>query len=270
MDVISNLKSRWKQDWAKRPHLGGARAALEGALGMIEALPEERRELAKSGRLSQAGVDAEFREAAARDTVPALRRSLWELEKSANRLLQLEAELAPPAPDPTDLFGAAIRRECREYLRGLSLSDRMATVFGDATFTQAALEGPAALSGLTAEHRAHVVKAWVQEHHADKSAAIEEDHQALKVADVAVHVAIDTLRRVAGFEHNPHAFSHWMGEASSAVEAEIVAEKARQETLAPVVLPKPGYPFDHSWLDEIFSRHLPELYPAKPPISEAA
>lgn len=261
MTITETLRSRWREEWNTVPHLAKARGVFEAALQTIDTLPDLRLELGKSGHLSQHGIDAKFRERTAEKTIPELRRARWELEKTTNDLTRRRGELAPPAPDPMDLVSAAIRRECREFLRNMPIGESLGVAMSDPTFFAAAMEGPAVLSGLTVEQRQRLAEAWTQQNHPEKAAALEDDHAALVLADTAVRAAVETLRRVAGFEHIPSAFNDWMAEASREVEREIERERTPKPVEPPFKAPLPGEPVDKAWIDAIFANGFPDLYP---------
>jgi hypothetical protein len=75
----------------------------------------------------------------------------------------------------------------------------------------AALELPAALSGLTAETRAHVEEAYVQANHARTLNAMDDREEALAVVGAAAEIAVMEVRSHVGIE--PHAFDGWFATA---------------------------------------------------------
>jgi hypothetical protein len=146
----------------------------------------------------------------------------------------------------------------------MPIGESLGVAISDPTFFAAAMEGPAVLSGLSVEQRQRLAEAWTQQNHPEKAAALEDDQAALELADTAVRAAVDTLRRVAGFEHIPSAFNDWMKEASREVECEIERERVPKPTEPPFKPPHPGEPVDISWIDAIFAKVLPEPYPQHP------
>jgi hypothetical protein len=128
------------------------------------------------------------------------------------------ATLAKPKIDATDLAAAMLRQELRTYLRGLDLSERMTALTDkpDPAMLAAALEAPAALSGLTAETRAHVEEAYVQANHARTLNAMDDREEALAVVGAAAQIAVMEVRSHGGIE--PHAFDAWFTTADGTQE----------------------------------------------------
>jgi len=75
----------------------------------------------------------------------------------------------------------------------------------------------AALSGLTAEARAHVEEAHVQANHAQTLKAMDDREEALAVIGAAAEIAVMEIRSNVGLE--PHAFDGWFATAGGSETA---------------------------------------------------
>ena len=102
------------------------------------------------------------------------------------------------------------------FLRGLNLSERMGLLLQDPdeTLLAAALEGPPALSGLTAEMRADVEQAYVRKHHAPKLRAMEDAQEALDVVGAAAEIAVMEVRNHVGMTLDE--FDRWFADGGKA------------------------------------------------------
>jgi hypothetical protein len=75
----------------------------------------------------------------------------------------------------------------------------------------AALEAPSALSGLTAETRAHVEEVYVQANHEPTLKVMDDREEALAVVGAAAEIAVMEVRSNVGLE--PHEFDRWFSTA---------------------------------------------------------
>lgn len=117
--------------------------------------------------------------------------------------------------DPADLVGAVQRQEMRTYLRGLSDGERLKVLMEnpDLRLVQAALEMPAALSGLRSDTRAHVVEAYMQAKHAKALKALDELEQVLELLGAAVEIVINEIR--TNVRMTDAEFQAWFGVATA-------------------------------------------------------
>lgn len=271
MNIVENLRSRWAPEWTGRTDLVRLHAAFNEAVHYIEAVPEYRADLAKPGDLSAKGLNQAMRNKAAEKIVPALRRASWEAEKAANAIKAERRKLAVPASDKSDLAGALLRQEVRSFLRAANQGDRIKLIMSDPVFLQAAMEGPAALSGLTDELRADLESRMIDRAHGAAVDAMESVMEAVNVTQAAVEVASSTLQQECGFDGNTGAFNEWMAQASAGVEREIAAEKAKSEPAnsAAESLTAPVRADVQAEVDAIFAKALPHIYPDHP-VNKAA
>lgn len=265
MTIVDTLKGRWKPDWSSRPDLRKLSGHFNKTLSFIEALPTQKRDLAKPGNLSAKGLSESVRRVAAEKIVPDLRRAAWEAEKTNNAIRNERTKLAVQTPDKTDIAGALLRQEIRTFLRGMDHGTRLAAVIGDAAFLEAAMEGPAALSGLTDELRTDLQDRLIDQAHGPAIAALNEAHEAIELVEAAIEAAANVVRAECEFSSDT-AFDGWMKTSSAAVEREIAAETKREEPkpAAVALTETPELRSLEDEFDKIFARGFPELYPDHP------
>jgi hypothetical protein len=87
----------------------------------------------------------------------------------------------------------------------------------DLIFLTAALEGPPELSGLTAEMRADVERAYVKAHHGPKLRDMEDQQEALDVVGAAAEIAIMEVHNHVGMA--PDEFDRWFATAADGDKA---------------------------------------------------
>ncbi len=238
MNITKTLRSRWKPEWSSRPDLRKLSGYFNKTLTFIEALPAQKRDLAKPGDLSPKGLNEAVRRVAAEKVVPDLRRAAWEAEKTRNGVRNERLKLAVPTPDKTDIASALLRQELRTYLRSMEHGARIAAVIADRAFLEAAMEGPAALSGLTDDMRVNLQDRLIDQAHGPAVAAMDETREAIKLVEAAIEVAANVVRTEGDFASDAQ-FNNWMKTASAAVEREIAAEKEPPVTAIERVIVKP-------------------------------
>jgi hypothetical protein len=208
MHITDNLRSRFRPEWKQAdPAL---HTMFENALTFIAAPQAKRAAIEKAGTLNARGVAEEMRREMGKLVVPELRRILREVNGRRDAVQAERAALATPKTDATD---APLRAEARAYLRSLTDGERMQTLLADPDplLLAAALEAPSALSGLTAETRAHVEKACVEANHLPQMNAMDDRQEALNQVCAAVEIAMIEIRKHVGLE-GP-AFDEWFGTA---------------------------------------------------------
>jgi hypothetical protein len=222
MSVVDTLRARFRPEWKTRTDLAGLDTMLEDALSFIAAPKLKKAALEKPGTLNGRGVAEALRRDLGKHVVPELRRILRVVGERREAMKHERATLAKPKIDATDLAAAMLRQEMRTYLRGLDLSERMTALTDkpDPAMLAAALEAPAALSGLNAETRAHVAQTYVQATHAQTLKAMDDREEALDVVGAAAEIASMEIRSSVGLE--PQAFDSWF-ETADGTEAQRAA-----------------------------------------------
>ena len=81
----------------------------------------------------------------------------------------------------------------------------------DPAMLTAALEGPAALSGLTAQMRAQIEEAYLEANHSATLKAMDDREKAPAEVRAAAEIAVGEIRLNVGLE--PHAFDGWFAVA---------------------------------------------------------
>jgi hypothetical protein len=209
MNVTDNLRGRFKAAWKNRADLAGLDTMFENAVTFIAAPKAMKSKLEAPGTLNSRGVEEALRRELGKNVVPELRRILRVVNERKAAIKNERAVLATPKIDSTDLAATLRRQEIRGYFRSLELGDRIKVLLDnpDPTMLAAALEAPAALSGLTAEMRAHVEQAYVLANHAKTLKAMDDREEALDVVGAAAEIAVMEIRSSVGLE--PQAFDGW-------------------------------------------------------------
>lgn len=213
MTIVETLRARFRPEWKTRADFAGLDTMLDNALSFIPVPKAKKNAIEKPGTLNARGVAEALRRDLGKVVVPELRRIRRVVNERKEAMKHERAALTKPNIDTTDVAAALRRQEMRTYLRGLSLAERMGTLLNnpDLDMLAAALEAPAALSGLTAETRAHVQEAYMVANHERTLKAMEDREEALTVVDVAAQFAITEVRANVGLE--THQFDSWFATA---------------------------------------------------------
>ena len=225
MNLVENLRSRWRPEWTGRHDLGKLHGALSFALAQIEDVPAHRASLEKGGRLTKNGVSDDVRKFAAEKVIPGLRRGSWEAERALSAAKHRRLQLAIKPADKTDVAGALLRQETRAYLRGLDQGERVRLVMTDPVYLTAAMEGPAALSGMTDDLRTELQDRLIENAHGPAVEALREAEEAIELVQASIDSAVNVIRAACDFDRG-HEFDAFMKTASAHIEAEIAGEQA--------------------------------------------
>lgn len=202
----SALRSRFQPAWKSDPDLAGLYTMFENAMSFMQAPSAKKAELEKPGRLSASGVSEELRKELSKGIVPELRRTYRILDDRQRAIKQERALLAKPKMEASE---ALMRQEIRAYLRGLEQGERMQALLTnpEPIMLAAALEGPAALSGLNAQTRGHVEMTYLEANHAATLARLNDREEAYAVVRAAADIAVMEIRSNVGLAD--HAFDVW-------------------------------------------------------------
>jgi hypothetical protein len=185
-----------------RADLTGLDTMFQNAVTFIAAPKAMKSKLEAPGTLNLRGVEEALRRELGKNVIPELRRIHRIVTERKEAMKQERAALAKPKIDATDAAAISLRWESRDFLRGLDAGERMKVLMDnpDPTMLAAALEGPPALSGLTAETRAHVEGAYVQANHSQALKAIEDREEAVAVVGAAAEMALMEVRSHVGIK----------------------------------------------------------------------
>ncbi|ATQ66899.1 MULTISPECIES: hypothetical protein [Methylosinus] len=198
-----------------RPRVNAKHADLvdvfAGVANVFAAAATKKAELASSGRLTSAGVNAELQGWLAKGVLPQLRRAEKLVSDGRAALADRRKALSAPAIDRADTARAAHRQEARAYLRTLNAGQQAELLFkGDPLFAEAALELPA-LSGVQPDLIDKARAAFAARSAPDIMAQIDEREESLSALGAAVEMAKGNLRREV--QPDGQSFDSWFAEA---------------------------------------------------------
>ncbi len=207
-DVIRGRASKFEGIANLEPFI----RTMNRALTVHEAVHAQHATVAKDGKLTALGRQAEMRRHVAEKAAPHLYQSQKSVALLSAKVAAWRSRLQPPAPDKADASRAVLRADARVMLRGMSVSARAALLLADDAdplLIEAALEAPAALSGLTNPIREQLLESYLEKNHGPELRKIEEADAALELATVAVQVSTTTLRAACEF-HNDMMFAEFI------------------------------------------------------------
>jgi len=207
------LRTRIRPEWKSNPDLVGLVDMIDNALTAIDAPKAMKDRVAQIKTLNALGIAQALRGELSRNVVPELRRIRRVAQERRDVVKSQREALAQVKVDATDVVGALQRQEMRTYLRTLDDGERMKllTDGDDHRMAQAALEVPAAMSGLNGEMRAQVEEAYVRAKHSAALKALDEMGEALSLLDAAARIAIMEIRTHVGM--GDAEFEDWFATA---------------------------------------------------------
>jgi hypothetical protein len=207
------LRTRIRPEWKSNSDLTGVLDMIETALAAIGVPKAMKERVAQNKTLNELGLAQALRGELSKAVIPELRRIRKVAQERRAPIESQRAAMAQVKVDPTDVAGASQRQEMRTYLRGLDGGERMKLLLEDSDprWTQAALEVPAALSGLNTETRAHVQEAYVRANHAAALKALDDMGEALSLLEAAARIAIMEIRTYVGM--GDAEFEDWFATA---------------------------------------------------------
>lgn len=196
----------------------GLRTFLDETLNLVDIPARRSAELAKSGKLTPAGIAEDVRNFAATKIAPKIRETRKMVQENRAKLDDLRKKLGRPEIDPADALAAEHRKEARAVLRGMKAGEQLKLLMGDGAdpvFIAAALELDSdALSGVNAKTRTELRQQYAERHHPERLAQIAAREEALTVLDSAAQIAAHQLRNHVGLPD--HQFKAWLETAGKA------------------------------------------------------
>lgn len=227
-DTIRARASKFEGDANFAPMMITVSRALAVHAGAVAA----RDAVTRDDNLTPIGRAAEMRRHVAEKVAPYLLQCQKSVELIAAKLTASRAKLGPPPPDKTNAAAAVVRMEIRNMLRALpSPSARAAMLLAseaDPRMIEAAIEGFPALSGISDQIRAEIIKGYIEKHHEADLSRLEQAEEALELARAATDVAAATLC-IAGEFATEAALSEFVAKAVGKDKATNIALGVDQE-----------------------------------------
>lgn len=247
MTIFKELGSRFSSASINDPaELGNVYKMFLQIEGTVDRLHTKKKQIEQLGTLNERGISEQVRQFSASRTAPELRRAYHKLENSHASVEKRRANLGIPAVDRKDIAGVMDRQEIRKMIRELPPGERMAFVSKHLReVADAVLEKSSFASGLSDEHHSEIRGRAIKLLHADKLQRLDDEAEAIALADAAFDMAIKELQKAVGLETNRHAFDEWMNESTRAIDDEVAAGKRwsdykikRDDDLRPPPYPK--------------------------------
>jgi hypothetical protein len=191
--------------WSMKTMPGSTAHRLEQvylkALSNVDAVSSRKSEASKSGQFTPEGVKADTLRYAAEKIAPDLHRGKHQVAAAKKEAAELRAKIQLPQPDRTDLVGAMLRAEMRDWIRSMPKAERdsyMAKGNLDPQIATALLEVPAELlPGVSQVQRAALVDRALEAAHPGALAEVQELEHAIELAERAVNLGKAEVARDA-------------------------------------------------------------------------
>lgn len=185
------------------PRVSDLKAKLDLINSFLPVIDGWKKEAATNKHLSEAGVASAYRKRLDKDVMREVREMNRMIADGKANLVASRKKASQPVYDQADTLGAAHRREVREFLRGLDTKERLDLLISkdaDPIFINAALELPAALSGIPEAQAVHVRQAYAEKQNPDLLDHINIREEALGVMQGFATGFKDEIRSRAGLD----------------------------------------------------------------------
>lgn len=222
MAIWNTLEAQFGPHVLRNPNLKPYHHAFLNLRKMPEDIRTFRAKTEKPGMLSERGIIDAVRGHAAKAVAPNLRREKYRLEQASQKLAAKRKALSVPNFDKTDIVAAMMRAEIRAHIRSIEPSKRVSllTFNPDPELVAAVFEAPEFLTDVTGEFRANVEKAFVDAHHPQELAAIEQEAEILDVVGMGLSTSLKEVSDAIDFR-TEHEFNKWMVSVTPEVDREI-------------------------------------------------
>ncbi|WP_414899349.1 hypothetical protein [Rhizobium cremeum] len=207
-DLLTTLRQRFPTSDDRVSDLKGV---FDNINTFVPIVSQWKEEAGRNKHLSPAGISSAYRKRMGENVMQEVRRMNTVIAESKAKLAEAKVNVTKPKYDPTDMLGAAYRREIREFLRQTETSQRLSLVMSetaDPIFTAAALELPTVVSGLPEQQADMVRKVYAERNHPDVLEHIAVRESALEVMTAFASVFKEEVRKQAGID-DKKAFEAW-------------------------------------------------------------
>jgi hypothetical protein len=176
---------------------------------------DERESLERSGHLTPAGLQDRLRKSAAASVVPELKKGRGKLIAARSAVAAKRAELMAPTIDKSDVAAALVRRELREYMRGLPVPERMSLLLqgDDPRLMVAYLELPA-LVPLPDEFRRRLEEVRLEKLHGPEVQQLQQADEVYELVQAVVDTGFQVLNQELAFRGDQRAFDAFVAAAA--------------------------------------------------------
>ena len=213
---------RFKTEWVNKPNTRPLFSVLSEALDLAEDAENRAKVLEKSGRYSERGLREAIRGDFAKNTLPEVSKLTERLSGYKDATANKRAKMALPKVDPEDPYAAMLRQEARAIMRSMQIGEVMGvlTSADNKVAMEAAFEVPGWMvnSRFDANTRNLVERSYIEKHHPEILAQVEDQEEAIALAESALTHGVNTVRRLAGFDGSDTLFYRWLANPSATQE----------------------------------------------------
>ncbi len=222
MAIWNTLEAQFEPQHLSNPALKPYHHAFLKLRNMPEDLRAFRAKTEEPGTLSAKGILEAVRSHAAKQAAPDLRRQQYRLAQAAQKLAAKRKALSVPDFDKADVVGAMMRAEIRTHLRSLDEARRTAllSIKPSSELVAAVFEAPDFLTGISGELRNRIETAFIETHHPNKLAAIEQEAELVDVVGMAFQTSATEIREALDFR-TEHDFRRWLVGVTPEVDREV-------------------------------------------------
>jgi hypothetical protein len=181
----------------------GLRDDIDAAFGIVARFGEHVATIRDNKNLTNAGRENAMRDVLGRGLMDHFRQLQQNVKKAKDQLASQRAALVPPGPDKADIFRELQRREMRDSLGKMPVTERikMALESKNPLVVEAILFAPEpVMIGLPAGVLADVARKNLEAVHGPKLKEFDELEEDISNADAALQVAEMQLRQAAGMD----------------------------------------------------------------------
>lgn len=192
-----------QMDWNRVP--GSIRLATASAfngLNTASDLSQSKLEsLSGSNQYTQTGIQSQMRDWLNSHGMPALKAGKDAIVQAQKEADDIRAKMTRSPIDKTDVAGAIMRMEIRQWLRDMNIAKRTAMLADpalNATVALAITEGPHELSGVTREQKERLTDLSIEALHPQEAEQLEVIDEAIVAIADAMRNATMTLQTSTG------------------------------------------------------------------------
>ncbi|AFL53991.1 hypothetical protein ABIE78_006382 [Sinorhizobium fredii] len=226
------ITSRYRDEWRKDVGMNRITASVDAPIMAIERLETKLADLRKSNRFSPAGLMEEMKAFAGKDAAPVIRKAGHVVDDFRRGFDQSKANLKVPKPDKSDVAGAILRMDVRNWLKSLNRGELAAVLMAKDAPEEvllAAYEVPPAMIGADKKFMDDVQEKLIEIHHAPVLKQIDDVSEAVTIANNVVQVTLMDMAKCLMFDQRDRTFRDWFDHVSVEVDRQVEAERLQKQ-----------------------------------------
>ncbi|AWI58629.1 hypothetical protein [Sinorhizobium fredii] len=232
MNRYHMITRRYRDEWRQDIGMNRITAALDGPIMAIDRLEAKLADLRKSDRFSATGMAEEMKAFASKDTATVIRKAGHVVDDVREGLQRSKAKMKVPKPDKSDVAGAILRMDVRNWLKSLNRGELAAVLMAKDAAEEillAAYEVPPAMIGSDKEFMDSIQERLLEIHHAPVLKQIAEIDEAITLANNVIQVSLFDMQKALMFDKQDQAFRQWFDYVSRDVDREFEADRLREQ-----------------------------------------